>query len=466
MSQGVLQDLSHLFNQEQLSVHKFGGTSMATIEAMRHSAKVVLQVKGPVIVVVSAAAGITRALMHLSHPNTQLIEQQKLLAEITERHREFLTYLKHPDSIRQELEHLLAEVVRLNAELQKERTLWQVDALLSIGECLSSLVFSQVLADEGLNTVWFDVRQVMKTSDHFGEAEPLLHEIKACAAALLIPLCREKVLVTQGYIGMTKEGKTTTLGKESSDYSAALLAEATGAAHFAIWSDMPGVFTADPKLTHAARPISTMKMQNALALTEAGAKVLHPRTMLPALRANMAFFVGSSQGLAGGTWVLQDNSLQEQPHICAINLRQEQILLTFHHRIAEQAPLSEILTCLNTADVKPAYIYSDPLCTEILIDDSLREFRCESLLSDKLMLDLQTISPVTDERGLQLIAIIGDRLDANAHLREVLADFMKTCTIRAFSFGMSAHSLYILVQETSERAKALVKVLHQQLFES
>lgn len=455
-----------LFSPDQLSVHKFGGTSMGSPQAMQNSAKMALQIKGPVVIVVSAASGVTKALMHLSHPTTPMEEQKRLLHEIVQRHQEFLNSLNHPERVREPVEALLKEIAELNIILQKERTLPKVDALLSIGERLSSLIFSQVLADLGVDAHWFDIRSVMKTSDHFGEGEPLLSDIKKEVQAKLLPLCRQKVVVTQGYIGSTLKGETTTLGKESSDYSAALLAEAIGAHHFAIWTDIPGVFTTDPKITHTARPIKKMSMQNALALTEAGAKVLHPRTMLPAIRGKMYFFVGSSQGLVGGTWVLPGNH-GESAQVCAINLRQEQILLTFHHELMQEgeAPLNKILACFERADIKPAYVYGDHLCTEVLIDDSLREFRRESLLSEKLLVELQAISPVLQEDNLQLIAIIGNRLESHARLRSILAHFIEAYNIRVISFGMSSHSLYILVPEGLERAKELVKVLHNELFE-
>lgn len=454
-----------LFSPDQRSVHKFGGTSMGSSQAMQNSAKVVMQIKGPTLIVVSAASGITRALMHLSRPTTSREERERLLNEIILRHQEFLGSLKHPQHVQSQVEALLKEITELSVSLQKERTLARVDALLSIGERLSSLIFSEVLADLGLNAMWFDARVVMKTSDHFGEGEPLLGEIKKEVQAKLLPFCQQKIVVTQGYIGSTLQGETTTLGKESSDYSAALLAEALDADHFAIWTDITGVFTTDPKITDKARPIKKMSMHNALALTEAGAKVLHPHTMLPAIRGKMSFFVGSSQGLIGGTWVLQEG-YEEYAQVCAVNLRQEQILLTFHHELLqEHAPLNKILACFKAAEIKPAYVYSDHLCTEVLIDDSLREFRRESLLNEKLLVELQAISPVVQEDNLQLIAIIGNRLDTHARLRAILGRFIEAYNIRVISFGMSTHSLYLLVPAGLERARELLKILHYELFE-
>ncbi len=462
-----MQTLDALFGHNHISVHKFGGTSMASIHAMRHSAEVVLRAQGPLIVVVSAAATVTRSLMHLSHQATSQAEKKRLLADITHIHETMLDALTAPERIRNPVEALLQEASDLTQLLQQERKPSGVDALLSLGERLSSLVFSALLQDLGREAVCFDVREVMRTSDHFGEAEPLLPEIKARARSLLLPLAQQKVVVTQGYIGSTLSGMTTTLGKESSDYSAALLAEAVGAQHFAIWTDIPGVFTTDPKITAAAHPIKIMSMHNALALTEAGAKVLHPRTMLPALRAGMSFFVGSSQGLTGGTWVRNVKENPRAADVIAINLRPSQILLSFDLTGAlpfSRAAQSQIEAMLSERDLKPVFAYSDPLSTEILLDDSLREFRRESLLNEALKQNLQTLAPCHIETDLQLIAIIGNRLDQHAGLRQILAEFINHYKIRVLSFGMSTHALFILVYEDITLAQKLVITLHEELF--
>lgn len=469
MQDRTIQNIEDLLTQNKRSVHKFGGTSMANFEAMQRSAQVVLPITGPLVIVVSAAATVTRALMHLSHHNTPLQEQAQLIQDISRIHQDILAKLVHPEVIQPAVDALLREVKQRHAALQIERTLAEVDALLSIGERLSSLVFSQVLVELGRDAVWFDVRDVMKTSNHHGEAEPLLSEIKARAETSLSPLSEQKIVVTQGYIGATLEGATTTLGKESSDYSAALLAEALRADYFAIWTDIPGVFTTDPKITAAARPIQTISMQNALALTEAGAKVLHPRTMLPALRAGLAFFVGSSQGAGGGTWVLsQREDKEKKAEVVAISLRQEQILLSFDHspaNLIKGRVSAHIMAYLDEAEIKPAFVYADHLSTEILLDDSLREFRRESILTAEHSQNLQVLAPISTEMNLQLIAIIGNRLDQHEGLRKILAAFIKHYKIRVLSFGMSSHTLFMLVHETLAVAKELVVQLQQELFE-
>ncbi len=396
--------------KEQLSVHKFGGTSMASFEAMQNSAKIIAEIKSQCLIVVSAAAGVTRALMHLSNPHIARDEKKRLRLWIRTLHEGMTP----------------APIEALLQELDEPKS---QDALLSLGEKLSSMIFTEVLRKQGIDAVCFAAGDVMKTTADFGAAEPLLPEIKAEAQKKLRPLLANKVVVTQGFIGKTLEGETTTLGKEASDYSCALFAEALNAHHFAIWSDLPGVFSADPKIVPDAKPIHSMSIDNALALTESGAKVLHPRTMLPALRANMPFFVGSSQGLSGGTWVLQ--KAEGIGHrVVAINLRANQILVT------------------------------DFQGKETLLDDSLKDFRGESILAKA---DEQKLYAKV-ERDVALLAIVGNHVDQHQKLQKILQHFYTEDQGRVLPFSQSSHTVFVLVKEDLEQAKSLLCELHRELF--
>ena len=147
-------------------------------------------------------------------------------------------------------------------------------------------------------------------------------------SVFLLPICKKQTIVTQGFIGSDANGATTTLGMESSDYSAALLAEALDADHFAIWTDVPGILTTDPKITTDARPIPELSFAEAAELATFGGKVLHPRTLQPAIRNNIKFCVGFSQNPEQKTWVTNKKA-DDTPILRAISLIKKEDIYKF-----------------------------------------------------------------------------------------------------------------------------------------
>jgi aspartate kinase len=160
---------------------------------------------------------------------------------------------------------------------------------------MSSLLFSEVLKEKGASAVNFDVRKVLRTDDTFTNATPDVSAIKELAQSLLVPEIKDNIVVTQGFVGADSQGRTTTLGRGGSDFTAALLAEALGAQTCEIWTDVIGVYTTDPRITDQARPLPELSFEEAAEMATFGAKVLHPATMEPALRQNIKVFVGSSR---------------------------------------------------------------------------------------------------------------------------------------------------------------------------
>ena len=129
----------------------------------------------------------------------------------------------------------------------------------------------------------FDIRDA-RTDSTFGKAEPELDTIYSLAQSKLVPLCKEHIVVTQGFIGSDEQGNTTTLGRGGSDYSAALIAEAVEAKGLEIWTDVPGIYTTDPRIAPKATPIAEISFSEASEMANFGAKILHPSTLVPALR--------------------------------------------------------------------------------------------------------------------------------------------------------------------------------------
>ena len=276
------------------TVLKFGGTSVASPAALARVAEITKATKGERVVVVSATAGTTDTLIAAAraaeHGDVQ--KAQDSLAELAEAHKNLVA-----DALGFESADVLKEIgdltERTDALLQsvailRECTARTMDAIVSYGERISAPIVAAVLDHHGVKAEALSAEGLIITDDQFGHANPILDETKARAAQELAPrLSYGSVPVVTGFIGSTAEGVTTTLGRGGSDYSAAVLAAAVTANELRIYTDVSGVMSADPRVVKDAKPLATLSYAEAAELSYFGAKVIHPRTVLPAVEAGI-----------------------------------------------------------------------------------------------------------------------------------------------------------------------------------
>lgn len=244
----------------EIVVSKFGGTSVADFDAMNRSADIVLSDTNVRLVVLSASAGITNLLVALAE-GMEPGERFATLDAIRKIQFDILDRLRHPNVIREEIERLLENITILAEAASLATSAALTDELVSHGELMSTLLFVEILRERDVQAHWFDVRKVMRTSDRFGRAEPDVAALAELAAQQLLPRLSETLVITQGFIGSESKGRTTTLGRGGSDYTAALLAEALHAARVDIWTDVPGIYTTDPRVVSSRSELmkSTLK---------------------------------------------------------------------------------------------------------------------------------------------------------------------------------------------------------------
>ncbi len=265
---------------------KFGGAALGDRDSIARSAAVVAQAlpRTP-MVVVSAHAGVTDQLLALAQPDAQDREGTAVMAL----HRRLLAELELPadllDPLLAELGDLLRGLRLVGAVTPRAR-----DHLASFGERLCARTFAAVLTAQGVPAVACDAWDLgLRTDSAFGRARPLPDDGRIPAALAKVA----GVPVVTGFIAKDERGNVTTLGRNGSDYSAALLGAAAGAAEIQVWKDVAGVHTADPKLVPAATPIRSLGFDEACELSWFGSKVLHPATMLPALQKGIPLSVRS-----------------------------------------------------------------------------------------------------------------------------------------------------------------------------
>ncbi|MDX1642276.1 MAG: lysine-sensitive aspartokinase 3, partial [Balneolaceae bacterium] len=329
-----------------IKVAKFGGTSMADLTAMKRCASIVSSDPDKKIIVVSATAGTTNLLTELCTEES-VADRLEIVSTIKEKHHSICEQFGNPQPLLDDINSLLSELESISSRKQIMSKMLR-DEILSFGERLSSKIFTEVLKDvNGDEVKWMDARTVIKTDNRYGSAEPDIDEIAKASYEKLQPLLKDASVVTQGFIGSDSKNTTTTLGRGGSDYSAALFAEAVDADVLEIWTDVTAIYTTDPRIVHDARPITEISFDEAAELSVFGAKVLHPATVVPAIRKNIRVYVGSSiYPEKPGTWIVRDT--KEKPVIRAISLRRRQTLLKVHsldmlHRYGFLAKLFQVL---------------------------------------------------------------------------------------------------------------------------
>jgi len=279
---------------EGVKVLKFGGTSMGSAKAMERVISIIEKSRSnsdksgvPRAVVVSAMSGVTNRLVEIAKCAAEHKEYERELKAIRKMHEAAIRALvssknrekalAHVDELLLHLEEVLATV-----RLVRVLSVAELDYIMSFGERLSAHILTEGLNDRAIPSEYLNARKVIVTDGHFGAAGV---DFKATNAAVRKYFRgHNKLQVVTGFIGATPKKRTTTLGRGGSDYSAAIVGAALGARVIEIWTDVSGIYTADPRLVHAARVVPELAFEEAGELAYFGAKVLHPKTILPAMR--------------------------------------------------------------------------------------------------------------------------------------------------------------------------------------
>ena len=446
----------------ELTIAKFGGTSVATYETMQNCARVVADNPSTRIVVVSASAGVTNLLVDLAHnAMTQDQIEEKYQAIVAIEHA-ILNKLDVDESVKAKLSDLLDELKTLAFHEEILHRVDLKDQLLSMGERMSSLLFSEVLAELGVNTINFDVRKVLRTDDVHGAAAPQIDDIARLAESLLRPEIKDSVVITQGFVGATEQGKTTTLGRGGSDFTAALLAEALGAQACEIWTDVIGVYTTDPRITDAARPLPELSFEEAAEMATFGAKVLHPATMEPALRKNIKVFVGSSkEPEKGGTWIVKD--CEHEPPYRAITRRKEQVMVTVKtpKMMYAQGFLQQVFAIIAKHKLSVDLVTTSEISVSFTLDNPANSVA--ERLNKQTLEELETICDVKVEQGFDLVTVVGNHMHSSVGVSSKIFAAVADYNLRMICFGANPHNLSFLVNENN--STEIVKQLHAELFE-
>ncbi len=445
------------------NVAKFGGTSVANFEAMSRCATIIENNPNTRLVVSSACSGVTNILVELANGVQDQEHRAELLKNLAEIHDSILAQLEDATEASSEVYGILDTVTSLAEAASIQANTKLTDHLVACGELMSTHILAQLMRERGINAVRFDIREVLRTDDHFGRAEPNVEAIAQLAQEKLIPLCLDSVVITQGFIGSDEEGNTTTLGRGGSDYSAALIAEGVKASGLEIWTDVPGIYTTDPRIAPKASPIPEISFSEASEMANFGAKILHPSTLVPALRHDIPVFVGSSkEPEKGGTWIR--HQVESSPLFRALALRCNQTMVTLRSANMFHAYgfLAKVFEILAKHKISVDLITTSEISVSLTLDQTDTSGGAPQL-PQAAREELEELCKVEVEHDLCLVALIGNKMSERKGYAKQVFGTLEDLNLRMICYGASPHNLCFLVNESV--AKQAIQKLHTELFE-
>ena len=443
---------------------KFGGTSVGDVAAFERVFHIVsTQIDRHPVIVVSAMTKVTDALLaafELAKKGDVDAAVASLLPHF-ERHievaRQFsipVTSLFHGELeyAREELADLLKRVSRRSLPLSMLR-----DAVVSYGEQLSSRLLAEVMKTKGISARHLDSRRLIVTDDEYGAAQPIWDETEKLIKLELEPLIAAgEVPVLGGFIAASRGGETTTLGRGGSDYSAALIAASLLAKELQIWTDVTGVMTCDPRICADARTIPVLSYEEAAELAYFGAKVLHPKTIKPAVDHAIPVRVCNTfEPDEIGTMVLADSDETENKIKSIAHKKDITILrVTSARMLGSYGFMSALFQVFERYRTVIDVVSTSEVSVALTLDNT------DSL--DQIIKELERLGDVEVEHGYAVICVVGEGLRASTGLASKVFSTVRDVSIALVSHGASAVNLTFVVNEND--VTDVIRKLHNELF--
>lgn len=366
-----------------MKVFKFGGASVKDAEGVRNLASIVsARPHGDLVIVVSAMGKNTNALESLldSYISGDVDATANKYQNIRQFHLRVALDLDPNRLIEEAIEPYLRELEGRLERNPSDNYDYDYDAIVSYGEIISTKIVATYLQKKGLSVRWADARRLIRTDGTYREAKVKWEKTKELVTreweGLKTPDKQRKILLTQGFIGHTDELNTTTLGREGSDFSAAILAHVLNAESVTIWKDVPGVLNADPKFFPDAVKLKRISYREAIELSYYGASVIHPKTIKPLQNKGIELYVKSFLDPdAEGTKI--DSSTFSDSLVPSYIFKVDQILVSFTPRdfsFVNEDNLSELFALFVEQGIKINLMQNSALNFSICIDYQKKKF--------------------------------------------------------------------------------------------
>lgn len=331
-----------------------------------------------------------------------------------------------------------------------------LDAISSCGEVLSTKIFSAYAISQEAPAVFVDARTIMITNEDYGKAIPDLQKLTALSQTeIAIHMKEGKWIITQGFIGATENGITTTLGRGGSDYSAALIGAAINADEIQIWTDVDGMMTADPKLVPEAIPVANVTFQEASELAYFGAKVLHPLTIKPAIEKNIPVrILNTLNPDSAGTLIIEKTDNTETIRAIACKKDQTAVFINSARMLMISGFLAQAFNIFAKYDTSIDLVTTSEVSVSLTIDN------LEKL--PQIQEELKQLGDVTVMNDLAIIAIVGHNFRGESGIGNRIFKALANVNVIMISGGASDISISLVV--SNQDADKAIKLLHAEFF--
>lgn len=448
-------------------VQKFGGTSVADPPAIRRLIEIVRTAhtrdgRGPAVVV-SAMSGVTDALLSLaqlagaSRPGDALARVVELrarhlvaAAELAPGDAELAAYV---DSCCDQL----AAIVTALAVLREvsPRTL---DVIAAMGELLSSMLVAAALTHAGVKAQWIDARQAVVTNDDHTRAVPLGAETGAALEAGFLPaLDQGLVPVVGGFVGATRDGHTTTLGRGGGDYSGALVGAGIGASEIQIWTDVDGMLSADPRVIGNPRLVPMLSYAEAAELAYFGAKVLHPSTILPAVERDIPVRILNARRPEGAGTLISASGAVDGPPLTGLACKRNVTVvdITSSRMLNSYGFLRQVFEVFERFRTAVDVVTTSEVSVSVTVDDTRQ--------LEAIVQALQAFGDVSTEPDMALVCAVGDRLPNEPEIAARAVSVLEEVPLRMISQAAARRNITVVLRQ-SDLAHAMQR-LHEEFFE-
>jgi len=467
---------SHM--KQEITVMKFGGTSVADAECIKRAGAIIqgAVLKGPVVVIVSAMSGVTNALIQAAHQarDGHDAASSELARLLTEQHVSAIkTLLRDEDtraSLTTETECIIQQAWSIchGTALLRELTPRALDAVCSVGERLSAKLFAAMLCEMGVPSRAIDAIEIIVTDATHGQAEPDLNQTQIQARCRVLPLLEEGLCpVITGFIGATPQGTLTTLGRGGSDYSATIIGAVLDAQEIVIWTDVDGVLSADPRLVKEARTLREISYNEAAELAYFGAKVLHPKTLRPVAEAGIPVWIRNTFAPSkAGTRITAQGSAKPGG-VKAITAIDEVSIVTVGGRGIVGVP--EVVARAFAATAKEHVTVllitqassQNDICFVVHSTDTERTVQA---LRETFSHDLaqRKVEHITVDREVAVVAAVGERMRGTVGVagRTFSALARAQINVIAIAQGSSEYNISFVVE--AQALKRAVEAVHQE----
>jgi len=331
------------------------------------------------------------------------------------------------------------------------------DHFLAHGERIAAAVVARALAARGLPALAMDSREIMITDDRFGRARPDEAEIQARARERLLPACaRGEIPVAGGFIGSTRRGETTTLGRGGSDWSAAILGAVLGASAVEIWTDVDGMMTADPRVVPQARVIETLSVDEASELAYFGARVLHPLTLAPAVEEGIPVRIRNSRrpDLAGTE--VRSAASPEFSGVRSIAYKKgiSTVNVVTSHMLMASGFLRTLFEVFAEHETPVDMVTTSEVSVSVTVDDTSR--------LEQIQRELERLAQVEIAGGRAIVCLVGQDLKFQPGIAARIFRAVERINVLMISQGASRRNVSFVVEEKD--VEEAVRLLHQEFF--